>query len=47
MEALDSYTSAMTVLSAALLFVVAGLAKNQLVWKRAKRPPARRRRLRF
>lgn len=44
MEGLDSYTSAMTVLSAALLLVVSGLAKNQLVWKRPKRARQRRRR---
>jgi hypothetical protein len=43
MEALETYTSALTVLSAALL-LVAGLAKKQLVWKRAKPAPARRRR---
>ena len=34
MEALDAYTSALAVLSAALLLVVAGLAKKQLVWRR-------------
>jgi hypothetical protein len=44
MEALETYTSALTALSAALLFVVAGLAKKQLVWKRPKPAPPRRRR---
>jgi hypothetical protein len=43
MEALETYTSALAVLSAALLLVTAGLAKKQLVWKRAKAMPARRR----
>jgi hypothetical protein len=46
MEALDSYTSAVAVLSAALLMITAGLAKKQLVWKRAKPVRARRRRRR-
>jgi hypothetical protein len=44
MEALEAYTSALTVLSAALLLVAAGLAKKQLVWKRANRARGRRRR---
>jgi hypothetical protein len=44
MEALEAYTSALVVLSAALLLIAAGLAKKQLVWKRAKPVPARRRR---
>jgi hypothetical protein len=44
METLDAYTSALAVLGAALLLVVAGLAKKQLVWKRAKPVCARRRR---
>jgi hypothetical protein len=43
MEVLETYTSALAVLSAALLLVAAGLAKKQLVWK-AKAVPARRRR---
>lgn len=43
MEALDTYTSALVVLSTALLLVFAGLAKKQLVWK-AKPVCARRRR---
>jgi hypothetical protein len=42
MEALEVYTSALAVLSAALLLVSAGLAKKQLVWKRVKAVPARR-----
>ena len=46
MEAL-TYTSALVVLSAALLLVAAGLAKKQLVWRRAKPVRARRRRNRF
>jgi hypothetical protein len=44
MEALETYTSALTVLSVALLLVAAGLAKKQLVWRREKPAPARRRR---
>ena len=44
MESLETYTSALAVLSAALLLVVAGLAKKQLVWKRLKPAYARRRR---
>jgi hypothetical protein len=44
MEAFEAYTSALTVLSAALLLVAAGLAKKQLVWKRAKPARGRRRR---
>jgi hypothetical protein len=43
MEALESYTSVLAVLSAALLLVAAGLMKNQLVWK-AKRVRVPRRR---
>jgi hypothetical protein len=31
-DAVETYTSVLTVLSVALLFVVAGLAKKQLVW---------------
>jgi hypothetical protein len=46
MEALELYTSVLAVFSAALLLIVAGLAKQQLVWKRAKPVPARRRRRR-
>jgi hypothetical protein len=34
MEALETYTSVLTVLSAALLLVTGGLAKKQLVWRR-------------
>jgi hypothetical protein len=33
MEALETYTSVLAVLSVALLLVAAGLAKKQLVWK--------------
>ena len=46
MEALETYTSALAVLSAALLLVAAGLAKKQLVWKRRRPAPVRRRRCR-
>jgi hypothetical protein len=42
MEALETYTSAIAVLSAAFLLIAAGLAKKQLVWKRVKPLPARR-----
>jgi hypothetical protein len=43
MEALETHTSVLALLSAALLLVAAGLAKKQLVWK-AKPVPMRRRR---
>ena len=43
MEAVETYSSVLAVLSAALLLVAAGLAKKQLVWKRPKAVPARRR----
>jgi hypothetical protein len=43
MEALEAYTSTLAALSTALLLVVAGLVKRQLVWK-PKPVPARRRR---
>ena len=46
MEALETYASALIVLSVALLLVAAGLAKKQLVWKGGKPVPARRRRRR-
>jgi hypothetical protein len=36
MEGLEIYSSTLVVLSAALLLVLAGLTKKQLVWKRAK-----------
>ena len=42
MEPFEAHTSAL-VFSAALLLVAAGLAKKQLVWKRRKPVPARRR----
>jgi hypothetical protein len=45
MEALETYTSVLALLSAALLLVAAGLAKKQLVWK-AKPVSIRRRRRR-
>jgi hypothetical protein len=44
MEALETYTSALIVVSAALLLVAAGLAKRQLVWKPVKPVCVRRRR---
>ena len=44
MEALEFHRSALTVLSAALLLVAAGLLKKQLAWKRPRAVPARRRR---
>jgi hypothetical protein len=47
MEVLETYTYALAVLSAALLMVAAGLAKKQLLWKRAKPVRARRRRWRI
>jgi hypothetical protein len=46
MEALETYTSVVAVLGAALLLVAAGLAKKQLVWKRRTPAPVRRRRCR-
>ena len=46
MKTLETYASALTVLSAALLFVAAGLAKKQLVWKRVKPVSLRLRRRR-
>ena len=45
MEAVETHTSVLTVLSVAVLLVVAGLGKKQLVWK-AKPGPTRRRRRR-
>jgi hypothetical protein len=44
MEALETYTSIVAQLSAALLLVAAGLAKKQLVWKTKPVPMRRRRR---
>ena len=44
MEAVETYTSVVTVLSVAVLLVVAGLAKNPLVWMKVE--PTRRRRRR-
>jgi hypothetical protein len=45
MEALETYTSVLAMLSVALLLVAAGLAKKQLVWKanRVRARPRRRR----
>jgi hypothetical protein len=44
MEALETYTSVLSLLSAMLLLVAAGLAKKQLVWKAKPVPMWRRRR---
>jgi hypothetical protein len=45
MEALETYTSVLAVLSATLLLVTAGFVKNQLVWKPKRvRVPRRRHR---
>ncbi len=46
MEALAMYQSHLVVLSVALLLVVAGVGKHQLVWKRRKPLPVRARRRR-
>jgi hypothetical protein len=44
MTAFDSYTSVLVVLSVALLLIAAGVSKKQLVWKRPRPVPVRRRR---
>jgi len=44
MNAFDSYTSVLVVLSIALLLIAAGVGKKQLVWKRPRPLPVRRRR---
>jgi hypothetical protein len=44
MEIVETYTSVLAVLSAALLLVAAGLAKKQIVWKAKPVPVPRRRR---
>ncbi len=44
MEAFETYTSVLAVLSAALLLVAAGLAKKQLSWMPRRVPILRRRR---
>ena len=46
MEGLGMYPSVLVVLSVALLLVVAGVGKNQLVWKQRKPLPLRARRRR-
>jgi hypothetical protein len=43
-EAVEAYTSVLTVSSVALLLVAAGLAKKQLGWKPKPLPMRRRRR---
>lgn len=45
MEALETYTSVLAMLTLALLLVSAGLAKKQFIWK-ARPVPVRRRRRR-
>jgi len=44
MTAFDSYASVLVVLSIALLLIAAGVVKKQLVWKRPRAVPVRRRR---
>jgi hypothetical protein len=44
---LETYTSILVALSAALLLIASGLAKKQLVWKRPTRLRARYRRHRW
>lgn len=46
MEALAIYPSVLVVLSVALLLVVAGVGKKQLVWKRRRPLPVQTRRRR-
>jgi hypothetical protein len=43
-EAVETYTSVLTALSVALLLVLSGLAKKQLVWKVKPASPRKRRR---
>jgi hypothetical protein len=43
MNAFDSYAAVLVVLSIALLLIAAGVGKNQLVWKRRRPLPVRRR----
>jgi hypothetical protein len=45
-EALETYTSVLTVLGVALLLVTGGQGKKQLVWKTRIPAPVRRRRRR-
>ena len=44
MEALETYTSVLAMLSASLLLIAAGLAKKQLVWQAKPVSLIRRRR---
>jgi hypothetical protein len=44
MEMFGPYTSALEVVTVALLLVFAGLGKKQLTWKRARPLPVRSRR---
>jgi hypothetical protein len=43
MNAFDSYAPVLTVLSIALLLIAAGVGKKQLVWRRPRPLPVRRR----
>jgi hypothetical protein len=43
MNAFNSYASVLVVLSVALLLIAAGVGKKQLVWKRPRPLPIRRR----
>jgi hypothetical protein len=43
MTAFNSYASVLVVLSVALLLIAAGVGKKQLVWKRPRPLPIRRR----
>lgn len=44
MEPYETYTSVLMAASVALLFIAAGFAKKQLLWKRPRPLPARSRR---
>jgi hypothetical protein len=44
MNAFNSYAPVLVVLSIALLLIAAGVGKKQLVWKRPRPLPVRRRR---
>jgi hypothetical protein len=46
MTALEAYTSVLGIMSVALLLVMAGMAKKQIVWKRPRPVRARHRRRR-
>lgn len=44
MKMYDTYASVLVVLTVALLLIAAGVEKKQLVWKRPRPLPVRRRR---